>query len=69
MYGPQIVRLIPRFISFIENHPDFDKYMNQTKRKLKDFNKLSIPKLLNQFLPKMMDKDKIYMDYLKLIRT
>lgn len=68
-YGPQILRLIPRFISFIENHPDFDKYMNQTQRKLKDFSKLSIPKLLNQFLPKMMDKDKIYLDYLKLVRT
>lgn len=69
VYGPQILRLIPRFISFIENHPDFDKYMIQTKRKMKNFNKLSVPKLLNQFLPKMMDKDKIYLDYLKLVRT
>ncbi len=68
-YGPQILRLIPRFISFIQNHPDFDKYMTQTQRKLKDFHKLSVPKLLNQFLPKNMDKEKIYLEYLKLIRT
>ena len=69
VYGPQILRLIPRFISFIENHPDFDKYMIKTQRKMKSFNKLSIPKLLNQFLPKNMDKEKIYFEYLKLIRT
>ncbi len=69
VYGPQILRLIPRFISFIQNHPDFDKYMIQTQRKMKNFNKLSIPKLLNQFLPKNMDKEKIYLEYLKLIRT
>ncbi len=69
VFGPQILLLIPRFISFIENHPDFDKYMIQTQRKLKHFNKLSIPKLLNQFLPKIMNKEKIYLEYLKLIRT
>ncbi len=69
VYGSQILHLMPRFISFIQNHPDFDKYMIQTERKLKDFNKVSIPKLLNQFLPKNMDKEKIYLEYLKMIKT
>ena len=66
--GPIILQKINDSISLIQNHPLFDSYVNQYQRKMKPLRQMQIPKLLDKFLPKMMNKEKIYQSYLSYIR-
>ncbi len=66
--GPIILKKIDTFIHLIQNHPLFDSYVKQYQRKMKPLSHMKIPKLLDQFLPKMMDKEKIYKSFLSYIR-
>jgi hypothetical protein len=66
--GPIILQKIDESIKLIQNHPLFDSYVNQYQRKMKPLRQMKIPKLLDQFLPKMMNKEKIYKSFLSYIR-
>jgi hypothetical protein len=66
--GPIILQKIDESIKLIQNHPLFDSYVNQYQRKMKPLRHMKIPKLLYQFLPKMMNKEKIYESFLSYIR-
>lgn len=66
--GPMILQKIDESIKLIQNHRLFDSYVNQYQRKMKPLRQMQIPKLLDQFLPKMMNKEKIYQSFLSYIR-
>lgn len=66
--GPIILQKIDESIKLIQNHNLFDSYVNQYQRKMKPLRQMKIPKLLDQFLPKMMNKEKIYQSFLSYIR-
>jgi hypothetical protein len=65
--GPIIIQKIDESIKLIQNHPLFDSYVNQYQRKMKPLRQMKITKLLDQFLPKMMNKEKIYQSFLSYI--
>jgi hypothetical protein len=66
--GPIVLQKIDESIKLIQNHPLFDSYVNQYQRKMKPLRQMKIPKLLDQFLPKIMNKEKIYESFLSYIR-
>lgn len=66
--GPTILQKIDESIKITQSHPLFDSYVNQYQRKMKPLRQMQIPKLLDQFLPKMMNKEKIYQSFLSYIR-
>ncbi len=66
--GPKILKKIDTSIQLIQNHSLFDSYVKQYQRKMKPLSQMKIPKLLDQFLPKIMNKEKIYKTFLSYIR-
>ncbi len=58
--GPKIIKGIPIIIDKVENHPLFPKYVNMIhKKEMKDLRDFSIEDLVDKFLPKSMNKEKI----------
>lgn len=66
--GPKILKKINESIQLTQNHPLFNSYVKQYQRKMKPLLHMKISKLLDQFLPKMMNKEKIYKTFLSYIR-